>query len=377
MTRFGTTPAQDGLPGSEPPRPEPPGWRPRNAAGRLRDGGAAEVDCGLYVDGRRVGGRRRHDEALAEAAEHENAFVWLGLFEPTEEALGEIAVTFDLPPLAVEDAVHAHQRPKLEGYDDVSFIVFKSARYVEHERLTETSEVVETGEVMVFVGRHFVITVRHGDAGQLSEVRKRLDSKGELLRHGPWAVAYAVADHTVDDYLVVIAEVEDDVEEVEESVFTRNGAADVQRIYQLKRELMELRRAVLPLSRPIALLASTTGDFADVTGPEVPMAVRELFRDVEDHLARVSEQVNAYDELLGNVLDATLAQIGLQQNDDMRKISAWVAIAAVPTMIAGIYGMNFKHIPELNWILGYPAVLVGMATACTLLYRAFRRSGWL
>ncbi|MEP6853484.1 MAG: magnesium/cobalt transporter CorA [bacterium] len=334
------------------------------------------IDCGLYIGGRRVAGERSHAEALVDAADHDDGFVWLGLFEPTEHALGEIADIFDLPALAVEDAVNAHQRPKLEMYDDTSFIVFKSARYVAHDHLTENSDVVETGELMVFVGRHFVVTVRHGRAGRLDLVRKRLEQNAELLRHGPWAVAYAIADHTVDDYLVVIDGVEDDVEEVEESVFSRGGSKDIQRIYQLKRELMELRRAVIPLSRPISQL-SATAPAVDAVGPEVPMGVRELFRDVEDHLARVSEQVNSYDELLSDVLDATLAQIGIQQNDDMRKISAWVAIAAVPTMLAGIYGMNFQHMPELHWRLGYPLVVGVMVTTCLLLYRAFRRSGWL
>jgi magnesium transporter len=358
------TAADPGTPGSHP-QPEHPG---------SRDGDAAVVDCGLYVNGHRVAGRRSFAEEVAEAAKHEGGFVWLGLFEPTEQALSDIARTFDLPPLAVEDAVNAHQRPKLEQYDDTSFFVLKSARYVEHAHLTETSDVVETGEVMIFIGGHFVVTVRHGQFGRLDEVRKNLEKRPELLRLGPWAVAYAIADHIVDDYLVVIGEVEDDVEEVEESVFARGGSRDIQRVYQLKRELMELRRAVIPMSRPIALLASDGGALG---GPDVPIQVREFFRDVEDHLARVSDQVNAYDELLSAVLDATLAQVSIRQNDDMRKISAWVAIVAVPTMIAGIYGMNFRHMPELNWRFGYPAALLVMLVACVLLYRAFRRSGWL
>jgi magnesium transporter len=356
------------------PHPDAPRSRTQPEWHGHRDGKSAVVDCGLYVDGQRVDRGLSHAEALAEAVKHENGFVWLGLFEPTEQALAGIADTFDLPALAVEDAVHAHQRPKLEVYDDITFIVLKSARYVEHEHLTETSEVIETGEIMLFVGRHFIITVRHGNAGRLDKLRKSLAGRGELLRHGPWAVAYAIVDHAVDEYLVVIGEVEDDVEELEESVFARGGRKDVQRIYQLKRELMELRRAVIPLSRPVALLAA---EASDAGAPEVPIEVRELFRDVEDHLARVAEQVNAYDELLSAVLDATLAQIGIQQNDDMRKISAWVAIVAVPTMIAGIYGMNFRHIPELMWRFGYPLALLAMVTACCLLYRAFRHSGWL
>lgn len=347
-----------------PPAPAPSG----------RDGDAAVIDCGLYIDGHRVEGKRPHAELLAEAEKHDNGFVWLGLIEPTERALAKIAETFRLPPLAVEDAVHAHQRPKLETYDDTSFLVVKSARYVEHEKLTENSEVIETGEIMLFIGPHFVVTVRHGLAGQLDAVRKTLERSGDLLKQGPWAVAYAVADHIVDEYLIVIGEVEDDVEEVEESVFSRGGRRDIQRIYQLKRELMELRRAVIPMSRPMALLGSPG---PDLVGPDLSSGIRELFRDVEDHLARVAEQVNAYDELLGAVLAATLAQIGIQQNDDMRRISAWVAIVAVPTMIAGIYGMNFTHMPELQWTFGYPLALVVMVTACVLLYRAFRRTGWL
>lgn len=331
---------------------------------------SAVVDCGLYVDGVRKSGRIDYVEAFAEARRHDNAFVWLGLHEPDVTEFADIAAVFDLHPLAVEDAVHAsHQRPKLERYADMTFVVLKTARYVEHVELTATTEVVETGDVMLFIGANFVISVRHGDACKLAGVRAGLEASRELLQHGPWAVFHAVTDRVVDLYLDVVDEIEDDIDEVEESVFS-STSTDVQRIYQLKREVVEFKRAVMPLARPLAALIS--GQV-----PSVPMEVRRYIRDIEDHLARATEQVTGFDDLLSSILQASLAQVGVQQNNDMRKISAWVAIAAVPTMIAGIYGMNFDHMPELRWWFGYPLVMLFMATVCTLLYRAFRRSGWL
>ncbi|WP_425551946.1 magnesium/cobalt transporter CorA [Fodinicola feengrottensis] len=328
------------------------------------------IDCGLYIEGVREPGTVDYREALREAEKHHNSFVWLGLKEPTEAHMDELAEVFGLHPLAVEDAVVAHQRPKLERYGETMFVVLKTARYVEHPALTATSEVVETGDVMLFIGKHFVLTVRHGDACHLSGVRADLDNSHEdLLKQGPWAVFHAVCDNIVDRYVEVAEAIEDDIDEIEADVFS-SGATDVRRIYNLKREVIEFKRAVIPLARPLEALHS-----GQVGG--VPLEIRRYIRDIADHVRQVTEMQLGFDDLLNSALQADLAQIGVQQNNDMRKISAWVAIAAVPTMLAGIYGMNFDHMPELRWAYGYPAILLVMAGVCLLLYRMFRRSGWL
>ncbi len=348
------------------PRPRPAGRRPRNPT-RDEDMRAV-VDCAVYVDGRRQA-RVEPGDALRMARE-QGGFVWLGLYEPTEDELGALAEQYDLHPLAVEDAVFAHQRPKLERYDDALFMVLKTATYVEHEELTATSEVVETGEVMVFVGAHYVITVRHGHHGELRDLRHRLEEQRDLLCLGPAAVLYAVADLVVDTFVDVAGAVEEDVDELEASVFSPSRTDDVGRLYHLKRELMALRRAVSPLEVPLQKLAEREIDV-------VPEAIRSYFRDVLDHAIRVRDQVAAQDELLTSILQASLARTQMADNEDMRKISAWAGIIAVPTAIAGIYGMNFEHMPELGWRYGYPTVLLVIALACFLLHRGFKRNGWL
>jgi len=305
------------------------------------------------------------------AKEH-GGFVWLGLYEPSEGELGSIAEHYGLHPLAVEDAVYAHQRPKLEHYETSLFLVLKTARYVEHERFTETTDVVETGEVMVFVGDSYVITVRHGRHGGLADLRSRLEEQEDLLCLGPSAVLYAVADLVVDNFVEVATAVEEDVEELEGAVFSpmvqRSG--DIERLYQLKRELLSLRRAVAPLEVP--LLKLTERRIA-----VIPDAMRSYFRDVLDHTLRVRDQVGTLDELLSSILQSSLARTSLADNEDTRKISAWAAMIAVPTLITGLYGMNFRYMPELDWRWGYPAVLVLIVTVCLLLYRGFKRNGWL
>jgi magnesium transporter len=350
----------------------PPATRPRPAGAPRshpdRDGDRVIVDCAVYVDGRRQP-KVAHEDALS-LAEESGGFVWLGLHEPSQEELDAIARRYRLHPLAVEDAVEAHQRPKLESYDDVLFMVLKTARYVEHEQLTATSDVVETGEVMVFLGSHYVVTVRHGDHSGLAELRRRLEEHPERLGLGPSAVLHAIADLVVDHFLDVASEMEQDVEELETSVFSPERTDDAERIYQLKRELMQLRRAVGPLEIPLTRLAERQIDL-------VPDAMRSYFRDVLDHALRVRDQVAAHDELLSSILQASLALTSVKDNDDMRKISAWAGIIAVPTAIAGIYGMNFQHMPELGWRFGYPMVLVAMLVVCLLLYRGFKRNNWL
>jgi magnesium transporter len=331
---------------------------------------SAVVDCALYSDGVRQPGEWHYKEALAAARHARNGFVWLGLKEPGADELADIADTFNLHELPVEDAVKSHQRPKVERYGDMTFVTMRTARYVEHTELTETSEVVESGDVMMFIGEHFIITVRHGDACRLSPVRADLEQKHDLLDQGPWAVAYAVYDLVVDMLVEVSAAIEEDIAAVEDSVFARQGSGRIQRIYQLKRELMEFKRSVLPLQRPLAGLA--TGQLADV-----PSEVRRYFRDVNDHLTRTVEQVMYFDDMLNSILGARLAQVSVDQNNDMRKIAAWAGIAAVWTAFAGIYGMNFKYMPELHWKYSYPVLLAVMVTISLALYRAFRRSGWL
>jgi magnesium transporter len=363
--------------------PRPRAWtRPARAMSRIRntepgvevrepDGrGSAIVDCAVYIDGVRQAGEWTPAQALEAVRAQSGGFVWLGLHEPGLPEMAAIAQTYDLHELAVEDAVKAEQRPKLEQFGDVTFFVMRTARYVEHGELTETSEVVETGQVMLFIGPCFVISVRHGDACRLTPVRADLENKKELLEQGPWAVAYAITDRIVDLYLEVADEIQTDLDTLETEVFDRETRGRIQRIYQMKRELVEFRRTVAPLQRPLMTLV-TPGNRA------ISKEIRRYFRDVQDHLTRSVEQVSAYDDLLNSILQARLAQVTVEQNNDMRKIAAWAGIAAVWTAIAGVYGMNFAFMPELTWKFGYPGVLAVMVAGSVLLYRAFRRNGWL
>jgi magnesium transporter len=333
--------------------------------------GSAIVDCGVYVAGRRQPGSYSPDAALRAAREREDSFVWLGLHEPGEAEMSAIARSYGLHELAVEDAVKAEQRPKLEQFGPVHFLVLRTARYVPHRELTETSQVVETGQMMVFIGERFVITVRHGDASELGQVRHKLETeRAALLEQGPWAVAYAVTDRVVDLYLEVADQIEADLDIIEESVFSRDSGSPIQAIYQMKRELVEFRRAVVPLQRPLAAIASKQSGL-------VPNEIRRYFRDVQDHLTRTVEQVASYDDLLNSILQARLAQVTVDQNDDMRKFAAWAGIATIWTAAAGIEGMNFKHMPELKWVYGYPGFWTLLLLLSFFLYRAFRRNGWL
>lgn len=342
------------------PRPSPP---------------ADEIDeqiiaCQVYRDGHRVADNLAFDDALRSVRATRSGFVWLGLFQPSERVLESIADSYDLHPLAVEDAVTARQRPKLEQYDAHLFMAMKTVCYVEHEELTAESEVVDTGELMVFAGEDYIVTVRHGRHGELVDLRARLDSRPDQLRHGPAAVLHAICDQVVDDYLDTVERIQVDIDEVEATVFGPARNASTEKLYQLKREILELKHAVQPLAVPMrSLTDGRTGLVDDTT--------RKYFRDVADHLEQVTERITHFDELLSSLLQATLTQVSIAQNEDMRRISAWVAIAAVPTAIAGIYGMNFEHMPELREPWGYPAVLSVMATACVTLFLAFKRNGWL
>jgi magnesium transporter len=291
-------------------------------------------------------------------------FVWVGLHEPDARELAEVAGAFSLHPLAVEDAVNAHQRPKLDRYEDSLFLVLKTLWYVDEE------DAVETGEINLFVGSDFVISVRHGEGGGLHQARIDLEARQAVLAHGPSAVVYAVCDQVVDGYERVGASLVEDVDEVEMSVFSQDRTNDSARIYVLKRELAEVRRAVLPLRDPISRFASGT-----VSGIDRDAA--PYFRDVGDHLNRCADTVDELDGLLSTAFDAHLARISVQQNNDMRKISAGAALVVVPTLIAGIYGMNFDHMPELHWTYGYLWAMVLMVGASAGLLWFFKKSGWL
>ncbi|MBO4254756.1 magnesium/cobalt transporter CorA [Streptomyces griseorubiginosus] len=329
------------------------------------------VDCAIYTHGQRTEGPEDLSDALADARAA-GGFVWIGLHEPSEDEFDLVTQEFGLHPLAVEDALNAHQRPKLEVYDDSLFLVLKPVVY------EPDSDQVSTGEVMIFLGDSFVVTVRHGEGAPLKAVRKRLENEPELLGKGPTAVLYAVCDAVVDHYLEVGTELQTDLEELEAAVFTPDVGGShntASRIYTFKRQVLEFRRATGPLALPVNRLAGT-GQFG-ATVPFVNEKARPFFRDVGDHLARVNETVEGLDRLVSDVLSAHLAQISVRQNDDMRKISAWAAMAAVPTMIAGVYGMNFDHMPELHWVWSYPAVILVMAALEWLLYRTFKKRGWL
>lgn len=304
------------------------------------------------------------ETALERASRSGDGFAWIGLHEPSEAAVELVGRHFDLPPLAVEDAVHAHQRPKLEVYGDTLFVVLKTARY------EDTRENVVIGEVMLFVGPSFAVTVRHGDGSPLAGVREDVEAHRDLLRLGPSAVLYAVADRIVDDYAVVLQGLSNDIDEVEVEVFSSGTHNAAERIYRLKREVLEFKRAIMPLRTPIARLAEGRVELVD-------SRTTEYFNDVQDHLLRDLEQVQAFDELLTGVLQANLAQLSVRDNQDMRKISAWVAIGVVPTMVFGIYGMNFEAMPELGWELGYPMVLATVLVFCAALFVRFKRAGWL
>jgi magnesium transporter len=324
------------------------------------------VDQAIYREGRRSPCGDLSDELESLRSQPlGNDFLWIGLKNPTDSEFELVNDELKLHPLAVEDAVNGNQRAKVELYDNTIFVVLKTLRYIE-----ETSD-IETGEVMLFVGDRFVVTVRRGEANPLSGVRQHLESEPEVLRHGAIAVVHAVMDSIVDNYTAVDAEVAKDLDEIETAVFSGARNVDSTRIYKLKREVLEFRRAAVPLAAPLRMLHDGS------RSPLPSKEIRLLFRDVADHLLKVIDHVESYDRLLTDILSAHLAQISVQQNNDMRKISAWVAIAAVPTMIAGIYGMNFDNIPELHWRFGYFGAVALMALVCVGLYRAFRRSGWL
>ncbi|WP_372734074.1 magnesium/cobalt transporter CorA [Nocardioides sp.] len=324
------------------------------------------VDSALYRRGRRT--TLDHASAdyqhLREGVVERGDFVWVGLYDPTDAELADVAAAFDLHPLAVEDAANSHQRPKLDHYDDSLFLVLKTLWYVDED------DAVETGEINLFVGRDFVVSVRHGQGSHLQAARSYLESTQSVLEHGPTSAVYAVCDTVVDGYTDVINELQIDVDEIESSVFSTARTNDAERIYTLKREIAEVRRAVLPLQDPMRRASE-----GSVPGMEPEGA--PFFRDVLDHLNRAAEVVHDLDDLLSTAFSAHLARVSVQQNDDMRKISAGIGLVAVPTLIAGVYGMNFRYMPELDWRLGYPLAMVMMVAFSIALLVFFKKSGWL
>ena len=315
------------------------------------------VDRATYADGRRL-------DPATPSAGRAPGFVWVGLFQPTPDELAGVAEEFDLHPLAVEDADHAHQRPKLEQYHGSWFLVVKTVEYLGREAG------IALGEVMLFVGDDFVVSVRHGRAGNMREVRRELEADPERLADGPWEVIHTLVDRVVDEYQRVLTCIEEDIDDVQARVFDQPRAAHAARIFLLKREILEFRQAVVPFTEPLDRLA------LDERSP-VGESLRHYFRDIHDHLRRVMDRLATIDDVLTSALHVNVAQVGMRQNEDMRKISAWVAIITLPMMIAGIYGMNFEHMPELDWQYGYPLVLALTALACYTLYRNFKRRDWL
>ena len=336
------------------------------------------IDSAVYVDGDRVASPADLGDTYRTLHEHEDAVAWIGLYRPDQHELGSLAHEFDLHELAVEDAIVAHQRPKLERYDHTLFVVLRAAHYV------DSREEVEFGEVHVFVGPDFVITVRHSESPDLSAVRRRLESNPDLLAHGPEAILYAILDRVVDGYLPVVAGLENDIDEIETEVFGSDPGVS-RRIYELSREVIEFQRATRPLA---AVLAALTAGF-DKYGTDEEL--QRYLRDVEDHLTQVIEQVDGFRQLLRDILtvNATLvaqrqneemralSEASIDQNEDVKRISAWAAILFAPTLIGTIYGMNFDHMPELHWAGGYPFALVMMLVVSLTLWAVFKLRRWI
>ena len=350
------------------------------------------IDNAVYVDGRRAAApgsieraveelRRCQDERVAgDRSADTQSFCWIGMLRPDLAEIHEVADEFALHGLAVEDTVNAHQRPKMERYGETEFVVLRPARYVDRD------EVVQIGEVHLFLGPGFVITVRHAVEPDLAQVRHRLERDPDLLAHGPMAVLYAVLDRVVDDYMPVLDGLQDDIDQIEEQVFQGDPHVS-RRIYQLTREVIAFQRAVEPLQE---IFAELHGRFAK-SGDSPDLELRRAMRDVIDHATRVRERVEGFRDLLGNILtvNATLvaqrqneemtrlSEAGYQQNEQMKKVSSWAAIIFAPSLIAAVYGMNFDNMPELHWTFGYPMAFGLMIVAALALYTTFKLNDWL
>jgi magnesium transporter len=336
------------------------------------------VDSAIYVDGVRVATMGTLAETVEQLSRHPDGMAWIGLYRPDDAEIHTLAAHFGLHPLAVEDAIHAHQRPKLERYDDTLFVVLRPARYL------DDTEEVEFGEVHVFAGRRFVLTVRHSEAPEFGSVRRRLEHERDLLRHGPEAVLYAIVDQVVDGYYPVVTGVGHDIDEIETEVFSGDPEVS-RRIYELSREVADFQRATGPLAQVIGDLRAGFDKY------QVNAELQRYLRDVEDHLTQITERVDEFRIALRDMLTVNSTLVAQRQNEEMRrlteasnaqneevkKISAWAAILFAPTLIGTIYGMNFEHMPELDWRFGYPMAVGMMATTCIVLYLVFKQRDWL
>jgi len=341
------------------------------------------VDNAVYVDGRREIAPTSLDQAFAalrSCPDDGHSFAWIGLLRPSHDEIEAVSKEFSLHALAVEDTVTAHQRPKFEHYGETVFVVLRPARYIDQV------EIVELGEVHLFLGSDFVITVRHAEEPDLAEVRRRLQDDPELLAHGPFAVLYAVLDKVVDDYAPVLEGLQDDIDQIEVQVFDGDPSAS-RRIYQLTREVIKFQRGVEPLPQVFESLRERLGK----GGADTDLELRRALRDVADHATRVLERIENFRQLLTSILTVNsalvaqrqndeitrLTEAGYDQNEQMKRISSWAAILFAPTLVASIYGMNFDHMPELGWLLGYPFALLLMLLLGLGLYTVFKRRGWL
>ncbi|MFJ6935116.1 magnesium and cobalt transport protein CorA [Streptomyces sp. NPDC101132] len=359
---------------SSPSAPSPPSSDSPDAPGNHR----SVVEAALYRDGRRVASPATLAETFRQLREQCDGMAWIGLHRPTEAELHSLAAEFDLHPLAVEDALEAHQRPKLERYGDTLFVVLRAARYL------DAPEEVDFGELHVFVGPDFLITVRHAAAPDLSAVRRRMEETPDLLKLGPEAVLYAILDAVVDGYAPVVDGVQTDIDEIETEVF-RGDPEVSRRIYELSREMVEFQRATRPL---VGMLHGLMAGFAKYGTDE---ELQRYLRDVADHVTHTSERVDGFRQALTEILtvNATLvtqqqnaemralAEAGFEQNEEIKKISSWAAILFAPTLVGTIYGMNFETMPELHWAGGYPFAILLMAVVCTSLYVIFKKRDWL
>ncbi len=327
------------------------------------------IGTGAYRDGKRIdhdpdqSGQQDFAE-LADACGIDSAFVWVGLYDPEPRELNDAARAFGIHPLAVEDAQVTHERPKVDVFGDTLTVVLRPARY------QEDIEEVEFGQITMMASPRHILVVRHGDAVPLTDLRARMEADPNWLAQGPGAVLHAIVDEVVEAYAPVLTGIADDIDEVEETVFSTTRESPTQRIYELKREVLEFGRAAMPLNDAITKLAT-------LQHPVLNQELRRYFADTNDDVRHVVDQVMTDRELLNGALEANLTQVSVRQNEDMRKISAWVAILAVPTMIAGIYGMNFEEMPELRTRYGYYVVLSVIVLVCIALHRAFKKAGWL
>jgi magnesium transporter len=328
------------------------------------------IDNAVYVDGIRSAEPESLEQTFETLSAH-GGLAWIGLYRPTEPEMAAVAAEFGLHELAVEDAISAHQRPKLERYGDNLFTVLRPARYI------DDTETVEFGELHIFTGKNFVVTIRHAEMSGVGQVRRRLEARPDLLRHGPEAVLYALLDRVVDDYAPVVAGLENDIDEIEDQLFAGDSTVS-RRIYELAREVIQFQRAIHPL--PEMMLQLKRGFEKYVVDTDL----QHSLRDVEDHVERVISRANSFRDLLQNALtlDGTLTanrqnEASAEQNEQVKKISSWAAIFFAPSFVAGVYGMNFDHMPELHWVFGYPMAIGLMAGTAGLMYAIFKRKGWL